>query len=251
MMSPMLNIIKYSLTLLLTLVMIQFINAQQDEYITRVKLKDGSVLEGKLTEYVDGEYIKMNLGENQITINQSSIKSIKHTNLSAGRKYEFKEVGLYNHTSVGFLSGFISAGNPVLGIGIDHSTGYLFNKYAGAGLNFSVLNYDPGYREVFYTLSAEFRGYIFSQKLSPYYLVRSGYGFAHGGESFLEADGGFYMNPAIGFRFTGKKSANFTAEIGLNFQNAHFKQQTDWWDRSILEKDVRYQRFNIKIGILF
>lgn len=224
---------------------------QLDDYITRVKLNDGSILEGRLTEYVDGEYIKMNIGESQITIKHSSIKSIKHKNLTSVKDYTFKEKGFYHHSSVGFLPGFISAGNPVLGLEIDHSSGYLFNRYAGAGLNLSVMNYDPLSKEVCYTLAAELRGYLLNKYISPYYLLRSGYGFTHAGESFLEANGGFFINPAIGLRLTGKKTANVTVEIGLAFQKAHYKQQTEWWDRSVIEKDVIYQRFNLKLGILF
>ena len=224
---------------------------QQDDYITIVKLKDGSVFEGQLKEYVDGEYIRMDVGENQITIKQSSIKYIKHKNLGAIKAYSFNERGLYHHSSIGFLPGFISAGNPVLGIGIDHSSGFMFSRLLGAGLNLGVHNYDPSSKEVFYTLSAEMRGYLMPKNFSPYYVLRAGYGFTHAGQTFLEANGGFEANPALGLRFTGNGGANLTAEIGMMFQNAYFKEQTEWWDRSILEKDVRYQRFNLKIGILF
>ena len=154
---------------------------------------------------------------------------------------------------MGLLPGFISAGNPVVGMGVDHSVGYMFNKNVGAGLNLGIINYNaPLSKEVFYSLSAEFRGYVLNRYLSPYYLLRSGYGFTHAGETFDEANGGLFLNPAIGLRFTGKKYANFTAEIGLCFQNAYFKHRaSDWWGRSVVEKDIRYQRFNIKFGILF
>ena len=67
--------------------------SQQDSYLTIVKLKDGSVLEGKLTEFKDGEFIKMNIGDNLITIKYESIKSIKHKNLDFARSYNFEEKG--------------------------------------------------------------------------------------------------------------------------------------------------------------
>jgi hypothetical protein len=225
--------------------------AQQDEYITQVRLKDGSVLEGKMTEYVDGEYIRMDIGGSEITIRQSSVKYIKHKNLSSIREYAFQESGYYHHSSLGLMPGFISPGNAVLGATLDHSSGYLFNRYAGAGLNLGMMNYSPFYGEVIYSLAAEFRGYLLGKYFSPYYLLRSGYGFNFKGERFLEADGGLFLNPAIGVRLTGKQSVNITAEIGLSFQHAHYRYETQWWDRSIIEKDVRYQRFIMKLGVLF
>lgn len=239
------------LFLFLMLLTTGVISAQQDEYITKVKLKDGSELEGKLTEYVDGEYIKMNIGDNPITIKHSSIKSIKHKSLGKYREYAFRENGFYHHTSVGLLPGLISSGNPTIGLELDHSSGYLFNRYFGAGLNVGLMNYYPLHQEVIYTLSAEARGYLLDQYFSPYYRLHTGYGFNIKGEDFLEADGGFFINPAMGIRLTGKKSVNITAEIGVNFQKAYYRYQTDWWDRSIIDKNVRYQRFMIKIGVLF
>jgi hypothetical protein len=227
-------------------------SAQQNEgYITKVKLNDGSVLEGQMTEYVDGEYIKMNIGESQITIKQSSIRSITHKNLSNIRQYTFREIGYYHHSSIGLMPGFISSGNAVLGATLDHSSGYLFNRFAGAGLNLGIMNYDLVSGEAIYSLAAEFRGYLLNQYFSPYYLVRSGYGFNFKGERFLDAEGGLFLNPAIGMRLTGKQSVNVTVEIGISFQNAYYQYETQWWDQSIIEKDVRYQRFTMKLGVLF
>ena len=224
---------------------------QQSGYITVVKLKDGSVIEGTLTEFRDGEFIKMRIGENEITLKYESIRNIKHKNRSFNRTYSFSENGLYHHSSLGLLPGFISAGNPVLGVQIDHSSGWLFHRLLGAGLNLGISNYDPQSREVFYTLAGEIRGYLLSQGLSPYYALRGGYGFTHRGSNFLEARGGYYLHPALGLRFSGWQTGNVTAELGMAFQKAHFKQQTEWWDRSIIEKDVRYQRITLKIGIQF
>jgi len=223
------------------------------DYITVVKLNDGSVFEGQLTEYVEGEYIKMDLGHSEITIKASSIKQIRHRNLKVPEtSYDFEEKGLYHHTSVGLLPGYLSANNAVIGMEIDHTSGFLFNRYLGTGLNIGVHNYNPASREVIYSLAAEMRGYLLANNLSPYYLLRTGYGYAHKGEGFEEARGGFFFNPGIGFRFGGRKSFNFTAEFGLQFQDAFLKyENTSWWDRGVIEKEVRYQRFNLKIGLLF
>lgn len=222
-----------------------------DEYVTEVKLKDGSVIEGRLTEYRDGEYIRLQIGEAEITIKFESIRQIKHKNRSVSRTYAFRETGWYHHTSAGVLPGFISAGNPVVGAEIDHSSGWLFNRNFGAGLHAGVSNYDPQSAAVFYSLAGELTGFLMKQNFSPYYAIRSGYGFTRKGNTFVEASGGYFLHPALGFRFTGMKTANITAELGLAFQKGYFKQQTDWWDRSIIEKNVRYQRISMKIGILF
>lgn len=224
---------------------------QHDNYLTRVKLKDGSVLEGRMTEFVEDEYIKMNIGESEITIKHSSIKSIKHQKARSLKEYKFREEGWYHHTSAGFLPGFISAGSPVLGVEIDHSSGFLFNRFLGAGINIAATAYNPFHNESTYSLAGELRGYLLENYLSPYYAIRGGYAFVFGGDNFLEANGGYFVNPAIGLRLTGKNGPNLTAEIGLNFQDAHYKYETQWWDRSIIEKDVLYRRLTLKLGLLF
>jgi hypothetical protein len=241
------------LLLLITVLAVLPAIGQEDGFMTRVNLNDGSVIEGRLVEYVDGEYVRLNIGDNEITIKQSSIKNIKHFSRTNTKTYAFRETGMYNHTSFGLLPGFISAGNPALGMAVDHSVGYMFNRTVGAGLNIGITNYSaPISKEVFYSVAGEFRGYLLGRYLSPYYRLGAGYGFTHAGETFEEANGGFFLIPAIGFRLTGKKFANITTEIGLCFQDAYFKQQaTNWWNRSLIEKDVRYQRFTIKFGLLF
>ena len=243
---------KIGLLLLLIISAISIAKAQEYEYLTVVKLKDGSVLEGQMTEYREGEFIKMNIGQNDITIKFESIKHIKHKSLSSGNPYSFKEDGFYHHSSVAFLPGYVSVDNEVMGVGIDHTSGYLFNRWFGAGLNLGINNYLPANRELFYTVAAEARGYLMKKNLSPYYVVRTGYGFAHKSARMIEAKGGYFLNPSIGLRFTAKRSFNLSTEIGVNFQNGYFKWQNDgWWDRSIFEKDVWYRRFNLKFGILF
>jgi len=238
-------------SIILVLLFSLAVNAQDESSLVVVKLKDGSVLEGQLKEYKDGEYIKMSIGGSPITINFDSIKNIRHKNARYSKAYSFNEKGVYHHSSLAFLPGYQSPGESLLGMSLDHSSGYLFNRWIGAGLNFGVYNYNVGTREVIYALSAEARGYLLKRNLSPYYLFKAGYGYAHKGSSFLEADGGFFVNPSLGFRFNGNSGANLTAEIGLSFQKAYLKQQTDGWNRAILEKDLIYQRFNFKIGILF
>jgi len=242
---------KVILILCLFAVAANFGFSQNDTFQTIVKLKDGSVFEGKLIEYKDGEFIKIKSGNQLITINHESIKNIKHRNQNYKKVYSFKETGLYLHTSFGFLPGYASANNPVLGLNLDHSTGYQLARSMGVGLNLGIANYVPLSREVFYSLAAEIRGYFLQQNFSPYYLLKAGYGFTNKGNTFIEANGGLFLNPSIGFRLGGRKSANFTTEIGLSFQKGYFKQQSDWWDRSIIEKDILYKRFNIKFGMLF
>lgn len=241
---------KYIWILLLMFFSITGINAQQDSY-TIVKLKDGSIFEGQLLEYYDGDYIVLDIGNNQINIKSDNIRSIKHKYLAKDRPYLFKTTGLYHNSSLGFLPGYLSGRTNVFGIELDHTSGYMFNRWLGVGLNLGIYNYSTESREILYSFAAEIRGYLLEKNISPYYSFKSGYGFNFKGNQFLDTGGGLFMNPGIGMRFGGSNSANFTLELGLVFQDAYFKQQSDWWDRSILEKDVRYQRFNLKFGILF
>ena len=71
---------KLLLILCLFTVAANFGFSQNDAFRTIVKLKDGSVFEGQLIEYKDGEFIKIKSGDQLITINHDSVKNIKHRN---------------------------------------------------------------------------------------------------------------------------------------------------------------------------
>lgn len=244
------KIIKYICLLFVLGLPFYGLNAQMDSY-TIVKLQDGSIFEGQLIEYHDGDHIVLDIGNNQISIKAENIRSIKHKYNSIQKPYGFKEKGHYHNSSLGFLPGYFSGEMSSLGVALDHSSGYLFNRWFGAGLNIGIYNYDAESMEVIYSLAAEIRGYLLEKNITPYYVLKSGYGFNFKGQRFLETNGGLFVNPGLGLRFGGNNGANFTTEIGLVFQDAYFKQQSGWWDRSVIEKDIRYQRFNLKFGILF
>lgn len=233
-------------------------SAQQNDFISIVYLKDGSVLEGKMIEFRENQYIKMDLGGNEVTISYSSIQKIKHKSLAArsGPVYSFRNKGLYNQTSLGFLPGRISS-ETVMGIELDHSLGYLLDRRLGFGLNLGIANYDQGTNDIYYVLAGEVRGFLFEKNFSPYYAFKGGYGFIHMDETFIEANGGYYFNPSFGYRFSGSSNVSFALEGGLTFQKGYYKQDLSsfWWGvprgSDFVERDILYRRFTLKLGILF
>ncbi|HAQ37040.1 MAG TPA: hypothetical protein DCX89_04340 [Saprospirales bacterium] len=234
------------------------VRAQQNDFISIVYLKDGSVLEGKMTEFRENQFIKMDLGGNEVTISYASIQKIKHKNLAArsASVYGFKEKGLYNQTSLGFLPGKVST-ESLVGLEFDHSIGYLLNRWLGLGLNLGLATYDQGSNDIYYSVSGECRGYLLAKNFSPYYTLKGGYGFINADESFLEANGGYFFNPSLGYRFSGRSNVSFILEGGLTFQKGYYKQDLNsfWWGGTrgsdFIEKDILYRRISIKMGVLF
>lgn len=232
--------------------------AQNAEFISIVYLKDGSVLEGRMTEFRENQYIKMDLGGNEVTISYDSIQKIRHKSLSNKMNsiYKVREKGLYNQTSLGFLPGTISS-VASLGLELDHSAGYLFNRWLGLGLNLGVANYDEESNDIYYSLAGECRGYFLGKNSSPYYAMRLGYGFINKNETFLESNGGYFVNPALGYRFFSGNKISFMLETGLAFQKGYYKQDLNFWwwggttGQNYVEKDILYRRFSLKLGVLF
>jgi len=216
-----------------------------------ITLKDGTVYQGVIKQYVEGEKLLLQLGPNIIkTIKDKDIKKLiqdgaaspnpqsEQVALSTPDKmYLFQEKGLY------FESNAQLQINRFIGVG------------AGVGLDYYYLNSGETLLPVF----ADVRGYLLKSNVSPMYKLQAGYGFAFKDEDrgMLDAEGGLMWYPAIGVRLGASKSANFMLDFGVKVQKANYIFEASnfqtWWNiREVrIKNDMIYRRFVVRTAILF
>lgn len=232
----------------------------QQPIIDVVLLKDGSRLSGTIVRWdlargmefklatgavvnIPKEEISRVYQDTQFTPNVESDPGLY---MRRDRPYAFREEGLYNTFSV-FLD-FSTNG----GAGIHYSVGHKFNKLLGVGIGTGFESHDFNYTRNIVPLYAEARGYFLSQKISPYYAFKMGYGFALTSpeNGTLDAKGGFRLSPEMGIRFGGR-SVNYYMGLEYILQNATFTN-TDWWGSQGEFTDViSYRRMELRMGLVF
>ena len=225
----------------------------------------GNVYKGEIIEFVRGDYLVIKIKDGDITLLEKDIRKIvqkksKYSPKSVYsnykfREYGFKEEGFYMSFDFATLSG------SEFGSGVSAGFGFMKNRLFGFGLGlgadvlkFDSFQFDQGFQdtELVYPVFGEVRGYFFENWASPYYNFRAGYAFAIPNESrdLIKASGGLFVNPGIGIRTGGRKGINMIYEVGYRFQEASFK----WEDSNtsdIINRDVKYNRLVVKVGMVF
>lgn len=225
-----------------------------------VWLKDGSKLSGTIQRWdlARGMELKLvtgavvNIPKEEITRVYQDTQFKPNTESDPGlyvhreRPYAFREEGLYNTLSV-FLD-FSDNG----GAGIHYSMGHKFNRMLGVGIGTGYESHDFNYTRNIVPLYAEARGYFLPQKITPYYALKMGYGFALTSpeNGTLDAKGGFRFSPEMGVRFGGRAVSYY---MGLEYilQNATFTNN-DWWgSQGVFTDVISYRRVDLRMGLVF
>ncbi|MCB0688793.1 MAG: hypothetical protein KDC53_19785 [Saprospiraceae bacterium] len=223
-------------------------------------LYKGMTLEGKMIELVPGEYVViLTTDGHEIKVPDRKIKRYYYsqddqdlrTEMTPGHgAYHFKESGFYQYSTLGVIMNTVSnAEGGTVGFEMSISAGHQWSRWVGAGLGAGVDFYRSGASEMSFPLFAEVRGYFFSRPSTPYYLVRSGYGFASANESRINAaKGGWMFNPAVGWRLGDGRGLKMTLDVGLHFQHAGFDYSQGEEQSDV---DIVYKRLSMRLGFLF
>ena len=92
--------------------------------------------------------------------------------------------------------------------------------------------------------------YLPLKNRKEFYLVGSaGYGFAFKREQFgiIEAQGGYMLHPAVGYRAGTSDGTNVTIDIGMKFQDAFFKERLE--NNDLEFRDIVFKRVVIRVGL--
>jgi hypothetical protein len=230
------------------------------QYIDKITLKRGAVFLGKIIDYVPDSHIlfEMTTGKT-LRFDMKFVEKTEQQCVScsvrsrAPRTYAFPEKGIYNVTTISFQGGARPNSYFTPAFGLQHTTGYQWNRWIGTGLGLAVDSYDlDGYTRPILPIYAEARGYFFAKNVSPYYSAAAGYSVAFKNESqgIVQAQGSWYAHPAIGIRIGGSAHANFLADVGMKFQKARFTTN-GWQAGDKNEYDYLFKRMTFRVGLIF
>ncbi|MEP6647134.1 MAG: hypothetical protein ABJC12_08585 [Saprospiraceae bacterium] len=257
---------KFGLVLLIafmTTVMIQPLMGQMDstKVVDVVWLKDGSKLTGTILQWelsrgmtfrlITGAEIiipKTDIKKvsQDIPLQQSMIDHVKDTYVRVPKPYAFKEKGWYQNSS-GFFNFSYNGG-----AGIHHAMGYRFNRLLSLGIGTGIETHDFSNNRNIVPVYAEARGFFLAQKITPYYALKVGYGFALRDKSrgTTGAIGGFHLSPEVGLRF-GSGDVSYYAGVEYKLQNATFSNQGFEFGGGTVTDKISYRRIEIRTGLLF
>jgi hypothetical protein len=225
-----------------------------------VWLKDGSRLSGTILkwELARGMVLKLVTGA-EVNIPKEEIskvyQDIPYANYSVGdpefeirrneRTYRFREEGLYNNFS--WFLNFSENG----GAGLHFAMGHRFNRLLGVGMGIGFESNDFFYTRNIVPLYLEARGFLVPKRISPYYAVKLGYGFALENQvnGTIEATGGIHFSPEFGVRFGGRH-VNYYMGLEYKLQNATFTNFDDWGGGQFTDV-ISYRRTELRMGLLF
>ncbi len=221
-------------------------------------LKKGLELRGTLISFTPGvETVLVSIYGDTTIVPEYLLKKVQYVQRyqvkekPMTRPYSFREKGLYHATSASVSFNTVSRDQGGL-VGYAFSTvvGHQFKRLLGVGLGLGADFYTPGADEKIFPLYGELRGYFLKQPVTPFYNLRVGYGFAFRNEDIgiVSADGGYFLNPSLGYRLSGRNGMNVVLEMGLKFQKAAF-ERFEGSERSEIE--IFYKRLNVGLGFLF
>jgi hypothetical protein len=209
---------------------------------------DGSVWKGEIINW-DPEFTTLRLLSGvEVEFGTSEIRrvvSISKNGSKEKKESAFKDRGLYNVSTMG-----VSAG-PRFGLTATHAIGYRFSHVISLGGGIGIESFDLGSGNEIVPVFAEARGFLLKKNISPYYAVRVGHGFAplNSEANVTEARGGAMIHTELGYRFGGRRAANFFAGVAMHWQNAQYLNEWPW--ESIFYDRVTYRRTELRFGVIF
>jgi len=233
---------------------------------SKVYLKGGQTLEGKLLSYQQGVGLSIQTEKKKpVEVPEKAVhRVVQRTYLVAPARqsskntaevekvaYAFKERGMYNSIYFSSLNG--QEGDEFkIGFGIHNVTGYQFNRLLGIGLGIGLDSYSFIDGENLYPIFLEGRGYLTKSKVAPYYSLSAGYGFLFGLDdgTVTETEGGAMGRAAIGVRLGANSGSNVLIDAGYQLQEAYFRRVSDNTGETE-ETTVLYNRIAIRVGLIF
>ena len=253
--------------LFLSFIMVQTVSGQNDvpQIVDVVWLKDGSRLRGVIIkwELERGMEFRLLTGAVVVIAKKDIDRVMQDVPIDTGtephnysfvkehRVYSFKEEGWYQNTS-GFINFSFSGG-----AGIHHAMGYRFSRMLGVGIGTGIETHDFTEVRNIMPVYAEARGFFAPKKVSPYWAVKLGYGFALKEVDQFEspgvqtkAVGGIHFSPELGVRFGGG-DVSYYAGIEYKIQDATYTYESFFQSGATFTDVISYRRVEFRTGILF
>jgi len=220
-------------------------------------LRDGSQLRGQIQATKDSgsvlvfrtwNGVEMDVPRTEIT------KILQKCNNRTAKTYHFKETDWYHHSRMGLLIGQTYYRENRTGLQIQHSSGWMFSRLLGVGLGAGIDVFDgQGNIPATYPIFAEVRGFLFPQRITPFYALGGGWGFSKKNNADNSAwgwsetwKGGWMAQAAVGYRIGN----NFTVQAGFRLQHARREWSSNWWGIESRTDRILHRRLMLGVGLL-
>lgn len=247
-----------SAVLLLFLLSAMPLLAQRKKSEDVVKLKNGSIIRGKLLEPEADSIIKIETeGRNVFVFGSSEVRNISKEPIP----FLYKKSGYIFEMEVGMLSGrtfsntwWPRQSRPVTNFTMQIVNGYQFNPYLSLGVGVGLDTYPESTITPLF-LRAE--GNFFKSRVTPIYILDTGYGFysklfnASIDGNGTRFRGGAMINPALGIRVHLGKYSSFFVSSGYRMQTYHSNIAMFGTPGDRMENKITYKRLSLRMGFSF
>jgi|GEM_PF-893967 len=238
--------------------------------IETVYLKNGNKIIGRIVSYQKGEELRMfDLTGSEYLLKDAEIERIvqdidqqtlkrylrQRRRMLRPFNYAFREQGNYYEASISTFTSDTGINQPdQTAVGIHFVVGRQWNRHWGTGIGLGLDGYysfQSGATLMPVYLQA--RGYLRKKWQSPFYALNGGYSFAVGGDTAdyqIDAEGGWMVHPAFGWRFGASANTNFTLDLGVKYQKAYIKRISKF-NGDLEIRDILYRRLTLRFGLVF
>ena len=218
-----------------------------------VVLNDGSRISGTIVAD-SSDYFEIKVVVPQVLKIRKAQVSFMEPAKDPVKEYH-KTEGYFIQLSASVLTGKNESGNTTSN-SFHLSNGYQFKNGLGVGIG-------SGLEEMEITtipLYADVRYYPLKTRISPYALLKTGYGFAASDKDLerefyytpVDSKGGFLFNAVAGISLYTWQRLGVNIGVGYRYQKITISQKQYWWGGpSTKETVTHFNRFELQLGFTF
>jgi hypothetical protein len=218
-----------------------------------VMLNDGSRISGTIVTD-SSDYLEIKIVVPQILKIRKNRVSFMEP-LAYPVKVNQKTEGYYIQLSASILTGINKLGNTT-SYSLHLSNGYQFKNGLGIGFGSGLEEMDI----TIIPLYADVRYYPLQTRISPYALLKTGYGFAASDKDLerdfyytpVDSKGGFLFNAVAGISLYTWQRVAINIGVGYRYQKIAISQEQYWWGRASTKETVtHFNRIELQLGFTF
>lgn len=216
-----------------------------------VYLKNGGVMRGKILERKEG-LLKLETRDKNVWVyGEEEVSEVKKET----RAFFQKNQGYLNYLEIGILAGnnnnnsdFFDTHEQYASFQLRYFQGYRILPLFAAGITTGV---DFYLKEVLLPVALSLRGDLTRSKVTPVYVIESGYGFGwlNRKTNNLTFEGGWLFNAALGLKIHTLSSTSFVMSMG--FQSQHSRIKNIFSPDNQREIVQTYKRLTLRFGMSF
>ena len=227
-------------------------NGQEDV----IYLKDGSIFKGEIQTYEQGGVLVLQLhgGQRLDLLDQDIQKIVQGIRKPCRERMSPLDKRQFYHAF--YFSGNLGSNlyrSNDWGIGLEHVSGYWLTDQFGLGLGGGIIQYSADYSWRVAPVFVDIK--LKTTKPSPFYLggdIGLGFPIKNESSNIMGGTAGERVRIGIGKIWTLRSHTHLSMEISYLHQRTEFESRTwNWWSEDMLASNIRFKRYQLRLGFLF